>query len=146
MSEPNYEPLERRPIQSRDTRWARAVTQFLVRVGASPNGISLFGMLAATGAGIAFFATSHTEGLAQRGLWLIGAAFCQVRLLCNLFDGMVAVARKTASLTGELYNEVPDRVSDAAVFIGLGYAASGQLEFGYLAALISVFVAYVRAM
>jgi phosphatidylglycerophosphate synthase len=69
-----------------------------------------------------------------------------VRLLCNLFDGMVAVARKIASRTGELYNEVPDRVSDAAVFIGLGYAAGGEPALGYLAALTAVFVAYVRAM
>jgi len=146
MGQPTYEPLERRPIQSRDTRWARAITQWLVRVGAAPNAISLLGMLSAIIAGIAYFATSHTAGLGQRGLWLLAAALCQARLLCNLFDGMVAVARKTASRTGELYNEVPDRVSDAAVFIGLGYAAGGQPELGYLAALMSVFVAYVRAM
>jgi phosphatidylglycerophosphate synthase len=146
MNESNYEPLDRRPIQSRDTGWARATTQLLVRAGASPNGISLFGMLAAIAAGTAFFTTSRTAGLAQRGLWLGAAALCQVRLLCNLFDGMAAVARKTASLAGELYNEVPDRVSDAAVFIGLGYAAGGQPELGYIAALMSVFVAYVRAM
>lgn len=146
MSQSPYQPLERRPIQSRDTRWAQAITQLLVRTHASPNAISLFGMLAAVTAGIAFFATSHVASPWQRGLWLGGAALCQVRLLCNLFDGMVAVALKTASRTGELYNEVPDRVSDAAVFIGLGYAAGGQPALGYLAALMSVFVAYVRAM
>lgn len=146
MSDSAYEPLERRPIQSRDTRWARAITQFLVRIGASPNAISLLGMLAAVAAGAAFFATSYSAGLGQRALWLVGAALCQVRLLCNLFDGMVAVARKTASRTGELYNEVPDRVSDAAIFIGLGYAAGGQPALGYLAALMAVFVAYIRAM
>jgi phosphatidylglycerophosphate synthase len=146
LTETNYEPLERRPIASRDTAWARAFTQWLVRVGASPNSISLFGMFAAIVAGGAFFATGHTEGIPQRALWLIGAGLCQVRLLCNLFDGMVAVARKTASRTGELYNEVPDRISDAAVFIGLGYASGGEPALGYLAALLSVFVAYVRAM
>ena len=94
MAESIYEPLERRPIQSRDTRWARAATQFLVRIGASPNAISLFGMFAAVIAGIAFLATSHTAGLGQRGLWICAAALCQVRLLCNLFDGMVAVGAK----------------------------------------------------
>src|SRR5262245_38839701 len=113
MSESTYEPLERRPIKSRNAPWARATTQCLVRVGASPNAISLLGMLAAVTAGIAFFATNHTAGLAQRGLWLCAAVLCQVRLLCNLFDGMVAVANQSASRTGELYNEVPDRVSDA---------------------------------
>src|SRR5690349_24564187 len=108
-----YEPTERRPIKSRDSRWAAGFAERLIRIGASPNGISVFGMLAASAAGIAFAATSHTEGIGQRTLWLVGAALCQVRLLCNLFDGMVAVGRQIASSTGELYNEVPDRVCDA---------------------------------
>jgi phosphatidylglycerophosphate synthase len=146
MSETPYEPLERRPLRSRETGWARAVTQLLVRVGASPNGISVFGMIAALAAGFAFAATSRVEGLGQRGLWLAGAALCQLRLLCNLFDGMVAVARGIASRKGELYNEVPDRISDAAVFIGLGYSMGSEPALGYLAALVCVFVAYVRAM
>jgi phosphatidylglycerophosphate synthase len=39
-----------------------------------------------------------------------------------MLDGMVALASCRDSKVGELYNEVPDRVSDAAVFIGVGYA------------------------
>ena len=146
MSDVPYEPTERRPIRSRDARWAQRIAERLIRLGASPNGISLFGMVAASAAGIAFAATSHAEGAPQRALWFLGAALCQVRLLCNLFDGMVAVGRQIASRTGELYNEVPDRVSDAAIFIGLGYAAGSDPTLGLLAALSAVFVAYVRAM
>lgn len=146
MVAPIYEPTERRPIQSRNTRWAEAGAGALVRLGASPNGISLFGMLVAALAGGAFFATGQTAGLAQRGWWLCGAALVQVRLLCNLFDGMVAVARKIASPRGELFNEVPDRVSDAMILVGLGYAATSQPELGYVAALCAVLVAYIRAL
>lgn len=146
MSDIPYEPTERRPIKSRDSRWAAGVAERLIRAGASPNGISLFGMVAASAAGLAFAATSHAEGTGQRVLWLLGAALCQVRLLCNLFDGMVALGRQVASRTGELYNEVPDRISDAAIFIGLGYAAGSAPTWGLLAALSAVFVAYVRAM
>lgn len=146
MTETGYDPTDRRPIRSRDTRWAEVVTGWLVRARVSPNAISVFGMLAAIGAGASFFSTSLTTGLGQRAFWLAGAALCQIRLLCNLFDGMVAVKRHIASPKGELYNEVPDRVSDTAVFVGLGYASSGSMELGYLAALISVFTAYVRAM
>ncbi len=40
---------------------------------------------------------------------------------------------------------MPDRISDAAVYYRLGYAHSVDLALGYLAALVSVFVAYVRA-
>jgi phosphatidylglycerophosphate synthase len=117
----------------------------LVKLGIKPNTISLLGMSAAILSGVAIFFTSQTTEIAARALWLVGAALCQVRLLCNLFDGMVAVARHEASRVGELYNEVPDRVSDAAIFLGLGYADGGNPSLGYLAALLSVFVAYVRA-
>ena len=142
----SYEPLERRPLRSRDTRWANAFAGFLAARGASPNGISLFGMFAAIGAGAAYFATGPVDGWGERVLWLLGGALCQVRLLCNLFDGMVAIARQVASPKGELYNEVPDRVSDAAIFIGLGYASLSDPILGVAAALVAVFTAYVRAM
>lgn len=46
---------------------------------------------------------------------------------------------------GELFNEVPDRVSDIAILIGAGYAAGGNATLGLLAALVAVLVAYVRA-
>jgi phosphatidylglycerophosphate synthase len=62
-----------------------------------------------------------------------------------MLDGMVALASGRASKTGELYNEVPDRVSDAAVFIGAGFAWGGNITLGYIAAILSVFTAYVRA-
>lgn len=146
MSQDDYQPTDRRPIKSRDTTWAAGIASWLAARGVSANMISVLGMIAAIGAGVAFAATSHTTDLAQRGLWLAGAVLCQGRLLCNLFDGMVAIARGIDSPKGELYNEVPDRISDAAIFIGLGYAAGSEPVLGYAAALLAVFVAYVRAM
>ncbi|MEZ6061684.1 MAG: CDP-alcohol phosphatidyltransferase family protein [Planctomycetaceae bacterium] len=144
IPDPPYAPTDRRPLKSRGTAWAKWASHGLASAGVSPNAISVFGMVAAGCAGCTFAATSHWTGVPQRLAWLLGAILCQVRLLCNLFDGMVAIERKIASPTGELYNEVPDRVSDSAIFIGLGYAAGGGVTFGYLAALVAVFVAYVR--
>jgi phosphatidylglycerophosphate synthase len=77
--------------------------------------------------------------------WLLGAGLVQLRLLCNLIDGMVAVESGKTSPLGELYNEIPDRISDAATLIGLGYASGGIPWLGFLAALLAVFVAHVRA-
>lgn len=54
--------------------------------------------------------------------WLIAALGAQLRLTANMLDGMVALASRRDSKVGELYNEIPDRVSDAAVSIGAGYA------------------------
>jgi phosphatidylglycerophosphate synthase len=76
-------------------------------------------------------------------LWLAGALLIQLRLLANLFDGMVAIGRGVASPAGELFNEVPDRVSDTAVLAGLGVAA-GDPALGLAAALAAMATAYVR--
>jgi phosphatidylglycerophosphate synthase len=69
-----------------------------------------------------------------------------MRLLANMFDGMVAVATGKASRLGELYNEAPDRVSDAATLIGLGYARASIPVLGYVAACAALFTAYVRTL
>ena len=62
-----------------------------------------------------------------------------------MLDGMVALASGRSSKVGELYNEVPDRISDAAVFIGAGFAWGGNIALGYIATILAVFTAYVRA-
>ena len=81
----------------------------------------------------------------NRVFWLIAALGAQLRLTANMLDGMVALASGRDSKVGELYNEVPDRVSDAAVFIGAGYAWGGNVALGYIATILAIFTAYVRA-
>lgn len=136
---------DRRPIASREHRVWIAASASLARAGVSANAISVAGMISAIAAGIAAALTSSTEGVATRLLWVTVAAGCQLRLLANMLDGMVALESHTASPVGELYNEVPDRISDSAVLVGLGYAAGGWIEMGYVAALLAIFTAYVRA-
>ena len=79
-------------------------------------------------------------------VWLAAAAMIQLRLQCNLYDGMVAIATGRASPVGEIYNDVPDRISDSALFIGAGYAVGSNPTLGYVAALAAMFTAYVRAV
>jgi phosphatidylglycerophosphate synthase len=114
--------------------------------GVSPNAISVGGMVCGIAAGAALAATSHTGGGTERVLWLGAAALVQLRLVANLLDGMVAIGSGRATPTGELYNEVPDRVSDPAILVGLGYATGGAPGLGYIAALLALFTAYVRAI
>jgi phosphatidylglycerophosphate synthase len=59
---------------------------------------------------------------------------------------MVAVLRQIASPVGELFNEVPDRVSDAATLIGFGYAAGSNALLGFVATCFALFLPYLRAM
>ncbi|HXP73926.1 MAG TPA: CDP-alcohol phosphatidyltransferase family protein [Stellaceae bacterium] len=134
---------DRRPIAARGHPLARAIAAWLVRRQISANSISIFGLLCGLAAGLAFAAT-HWVGAASAALWLSGAVLIQLRLAANMFDGMVALERGIASPVGELYNEIPDRISDSAVLIGAG-VAGGNWGLGVAAALAAVATAYVRA-
>src|SRR5216117_1078093 len=133
---------DRRPIATRNRKWAQAATAWLAARDVSPNAISIAGMFACIVGGIALGASSVAD---YRVLWIIAALGAQLRLTANMLDGMVALASGRASKVGELYNEIPDRVSDAAVFIGAGFAWGGNIALGYIATILAVFTAYVRA-
>jgi phosphatidylglycerophosphate synthase len=134
--------MDRRPIATRDSKWARAAATWLALRRVSPNAISIAGMCACLLAGLALASTSF---LYSRVEWIIAALGMQLRLTANMLDGMVALATGRASKRGELYNEVPDRVSDAVVFIGAGLARGGNITLGYVAAILAIFTAYIRA-
>ena len=134
--------MDRRPIATRNRKWAQAATTWLAARNVSPNTISIAGMCACIVAGIALGVTSIAD---YRILWLIAALGAQLRLTANMLDGLVALASGRTSRVGELYNEVPDRISDAAVFIGAGFAWGGNIALGYIATILAIFTAYVRA-
>ncbi len=147
MNDEQYRPAERRPIASRELGVMQKLSAWLTKCGLSANTISVTSVFFAAGAGIALIATQRVDAPWMiRILWLMAAGMVQLRLLANLMDGMVAVASGKASKVGELYNEVPDRIADILILIGLGYAVGGSPTMGYGTALLAVFVAYVRAM
>jgi phosphatidylglycerophosphate synthase len=140
-------PLSRRPLASRDIPFFRALAAGLARAGIAPNAISFLSIVFAVGAAVAFAATAHLAGWPLRLCWLGAGCGIQLRLIANMLDGMVAVEGGKGGPTGELWNEAPDRVADAAIFIGAGWAAGGGGPLlGFGAALAAVFVAYVRAL
>ena len=142
MQEASSKTIDRRPIATRNRKWAQHATAWLASRNISPNAISIAGMCACVIGGIALGLTSIVD---YRILWLIAALGAQLRLTANMLDGMVAIASSRTSKTGELYNEVPDRISDAAVFIGAGFAWGGNVTLGYIATILAIFTAYVRA-
>lgn len=127
----------RRPIKTRSAGWARRITDILVKRDISPNQISV--------ASIAFAFAGVVALNIDSGV--IGSICCaigiQLRLLCNLFDGMVAIEGGKKSDIGSLYNEFPDRIADSLLIVGLGYAI-GQSDLGWFAALAAALTAYVR--
>jgi phosphatidylglycerophosphate synthase len=142
-------PIEtsgRRPLKTRDWPIFKSLAAWLARKGATPNAISFLSIVFGCLAGVSFAATAHVEGWVVRACWLAAALCIQLRLIANLLDGMVAVEGRKGGPVGDLWNEAPDRVSDAAIFIGAGYAAGSEPLLGFGAALVAVFVAYVRAL
>ncbi len=144
------EEIVRRPISARDTRWAPASAGWLAGRGIRPNTISIMSVAFGAGAGACLVGLGHSPGLVARVVLPLGAAVCiQLRLLCNLFDGMVAVEQKQRTKSGEIFNELPDRFADACILAGAGYAATEPgwlVELGWGAAVLAVITAYVRTL
>lgn len=138
-------PMNRRPLGSRNTAWARGLTERAIKAGLTPNQISRLGVgFAALGA-LCLAVSPYGPGILQ-WLWLIlAAATCQARLICNLIDGMVAVEGGAGAKDGPFWNEAPDRLSDFFFFAGAGLAA-GNLALGTLVAALAIAAAYVREL
>lgn len=134
----------RRPLKTRSTEWARSMAKALTTAGISPNAISAFSVVAAIAGGAAFIGSARGWIPWPVG-WIAGAAMIQLRLLCNLMDGMVAIEGGKKSATGDLWNEIPDRLADTIFLVSAGWAI-GWPWIGAIAAWASVMTAYVRAM
>jgi len=134
-SEPSA--LTRRPIAARSSGWAKWLAGRLAASSVTPNRISLLScVFSLIGGALIFWGGGWAS-------W-VGAAICiQLRLVCNLLDGMVAIEGGKASPVGALYNEFPDRVSDSLLLVPVGYAA-GYPWLGWCAALLAALTAYIR--
>jgi phosphatidylglycerophosphate synthase len=73
-----------------------------------------------------------------------GVAGAQLRLVCNLLDGMVAVEGGLKGRAGDLYNEAPDRFADLVLLVAAG-SAGGAIWLGWMAGAGAVSTAYIRA-
>lgn len=129
----------RRPIAARGSAFARHSAAWLADTGLSPNAISVISIVFAAAGAAALLRLPSPWGA------LLCAVCIQARLLCNLFDGMVAVEGGKGTPTGALYNEVPDRIADSVFLIALGYA-SGHGWLGWSAALLAASTAYIRTL
>ncbi len=141
---PGVDDPSRRPLKTRSTAWARALAGKLAAGGVTPNAISALSVVFAILGAAAWIAAAR-GGLPWPAAWIAGAACIQLRLICNLMDGMVAIEGGKKSATGDLWNEIPDRLADTVFLFCAGWAV-GVPWIGALAAWASVMTAYVRAM
>ena len=127
-------------MKTRSAGWARALAGLLARARVAPNAISVASVAFALLGAYALLDWFNTA------VGLVAAAACvQLRLLCNMLDGMVAIASGRQSAVGALYNEIPDRIADSLLIVALGYAA-GAPWLGWLGALAAAVTAYIRVL
>ena len=134
----DYEPTSRRPIAELFRRTARTSVALSLRFGIHPDTISYLSIVASAAAAICFWRSGHEP-------WLLVPAvlFCYLRLWFNMLDGMVALASGKASLRGEVLNELPDRISDVLIFVGVAHSGLCEPVGAYWVAILALFVAYV---
>ena len=139
----------RRPLKVRSAGFAKSIAQWLSNKNITPNQISILSVVFAALSAICLFALPYANGIS---LWLLpiaAALFIQCRLLCNLFDGMVAVEGGKGTAAGELFNDIPDRIADPLILIAAGYAVTvvdWAAILGWAAGLLAVLTAYVRTL
>lgn len=137
----------RRPLKVRSAQLAGKFAAWLGRKNITPNQISLTSIFFAALAAGCLFVLPGADGPATWILPVLAAVFIQCRLLCNLFDGMVAVEGGKGTPSGELFNDIPDRLADPLILVAVGYATTvvpWASALGWAAGLGAVMTAYVR--
>lgn len=143
--DPAAAEANRRPIRSRQNRVIVRMAEGLVARQVTPNQISQASVFFAL-LGLAFFWMGSVSGsIGQSLLLIIVAITIQMRLLCNLLDGMVAVEGGTSTPSGAFWNEAPDRAADLLFFWGAGlYAGAPALGLGIGA--LALITAWLREL
>jgi len=135
---PDYAPTSRRPIAAAFRRTADGATRFCVRHEIHPDAVSYLSILAAIIAAVCFWKSGES-----RWLLVVAPLFCYLRLWFNMLDGMVAVAAGKASRRGEILNDLPDRISDVIIFVGVAHSGLMNPIFSYWATIAALLTAYV---
>ena len=86
------------------------------------------------------FAATH------RGLFLVIPFLLFLRIVLNALDGLLAQATGKARPAGEVLNEATDRLSDAALLLGVAYSPLSSPAWGLPAVAAVLFSSYVGVL
>lgn len=136
----------RREVSARKINLFHQLAIRLVKLGFTPNQISILSSVFSLVSGLMFFlVTIKTKQEDKIWYLLMAIAGIQFRLICNLIDGLMAVEGGLKTKSGELFNDVPDRFSDVFIIVGAGYLANA-LNLSWIACLLAILTAYIRAL
>ena len=139
-------------VASRD-----ALARVLIRLGITPNHLTLLGFLMTVGAAYCLARGASSQlpyfysGVGPKGWWPLGAAvFLTLAGACDMLDGAVARIGKLSTRFGAMLDSSLDRFSDMAVYLGcaLHFAWQGNITYQLLAILAlcgAVLISYIKA-
>ena len=139
------DPVNRRPLRIREQAWVHHVTHWCLRRGFTPNSISLWSIVFSAIVAGELVITVFVQNSFAAILFVSTPLFIGLRGMCNLIDGLLAVEGGLKTRSGEVFNDVPDRISDSLIFVAAGYSAS-FVNLGWMAALLAVGTAYARML
>jgi CDP-diacylglycerol--glycerol-3-phosphate 3-phosphatidyltransferase len=131
-------------------RYARAfftkvmtpVAKFLVRLGISPDAVTVIGTIGVCVGALGFY---------PRGEFFWGTVVIAVFVFSDMLDGVMARLTERSSRWGAFLDSTLDRIGDAAVFSGLVLYYGGEGDQPWMAALalaclvLGAVVSYARA-
>jgi phosphatidylglycerophosphate synthase len=137
----DYKLEDRRPIGKIYRKMGYGFVDFLVEKDVDPDTISYFSVVFALAGGAMLCVSGSHDWL------LLVAPFCFfLRLYCNMIDGMVAVKADKCSARGEIINELPDRISDTVIFLGLSLSGLVSVVLAYWVIIGMLFGTYVGVL
>ena len=134
-------PMIQRRFKAPVTAFITPICRALLRIGLSANAITVIGAAGATFSSIYFFA---------RGDFFLGTLLVSLCALSDLLDGTMARISKTdGTRWGALLDSTLDRVSDAAIVIGIWIYLFDEGSDLHLVAIAALFlgglIPYIRA-
>ena len=117
----NETDQNRRQLATRSAGWATWLGATVAKTNISPNQISVLSIVPAL---LGAWLLACTQIDKTPAILLLIVLCIQLRLLCNMLDGLVAIEGGKQSKVGILYNEIPDRIADSLLIVALGYAIS----------------------
>lgn len=130
--------------------WIDPFIKWCIRMGITPNGITLTGLVINIFAAGIFVYGAEQQPRNEHGIVGLASAVILFAGLFDMIDGRLARVGGQASTYGALYDSVLDRYSEMIMFLGICYYLIAQgyflsSLFAFVAMIGSVMVSYTRA-
>lgn len=116
--------------------------QLCLEYGVTPFQLNLLGLVTSITAGAILFISSY-----KHELLLLIPLLVFTRIASNALDGMVARSNpKIDAKKGNVINELFDRLSDLAIFLGITFSKNENVNIGFLCIILMLLNSYIGVL